>query len=101
LEQALALDAAFRTLAAQRDAVAAPARPWSVSDTGLADSGGRRLPRQHPRAREGTELNLDVAAPVWLPGQRTAYGRHRPDRRGGVRRLGCCSGGLEVAGVLR
>jgi outer membrane protein TolC len=73
LEQALAIDAAFRTLAAQRDAVAAQrALVRSVIPGSPSLGGDVRSNSRGPRdSNEGT---LDVAAPVWLPGQRTALG---------------------------
>ena len=99
LEQALALDAAFRTLAAQRDAVAARRALARSPIPGSPIVGGDfRSSTRGPR--EGTELNVDVAAPVWLPGQRDAYGNTVQagvaefDARLLLRRL-------EVAGLLR
>lgn len=100
LEQALAIDAAFRTLAAQRDAVAAQRAlvrsviPGSPSVGGDFRSGLRAGPG------EFNETNLDVAAPVWLPGQRAALantvraGVEEFEARLLLRRL-------EVAGLLR
>ncbi|CAA9250748.1 MAG: hypothetical protein AVDCRST_MAG08-2077 [uncultured Acetobacteraceae bacterium] len=73
LEQALDLDAAFRTLAAQRDAVAARrALARSLTPGSPVVGGDARIDTRGPR--ESRELILDLAAPVWLPGQRTAFG---------------------------
>lgn len=100
LEQALAIDAAFRTLAAQRDAVAAQRAlvrsviPGSPSVGGDWRSGLRAGPG------EFNETNLDVAAPVWLPGQRAALGN---TVRAGVEEFEArmLLRRLEVAGLLR
>lgn len=99
LDQALALDAAFRGLEAQRDAVAARSAlarsliPGSPS-VGGDFRGSTRGPRQ------GTESTLDFAAPVWLPGQRGAFGE---TVRTGVAEFEArlLLRRLEVAGLLR
>ncbi len=99
LEQALGLDAAFRTLEAQRDAVAARrALARSLTPGSPVVGGDARIDTRGPR--ESREVILDFAAPVWLPGQRTAYGDTvltgvaELDARLLLRRL-------EVAGLLR
>ena len=99
LEQALSLDAAYRTLAAQRDAVAAR-RALARSPIAGSPSVGGDFRSSTRGPREATETNLDVAAPVWLPGQRAAYGDTVTagvadyEARLQLRRL-------EVAGLLR
>jgi cobalt-zinc-cadmium efflux system outer membrane protein len=99
LEQALDLDAAFRTLAAQRDAVAARrALARSLTPGSPVVGGDTRIDTRGPR--ESRELIIDLAAPVWLPGQRGAYGNTVQagvaefEARLLLRRL-------EVAGLLR
>ncbi len=73
LERALAIDAPFRTLAAQRDAVAARrALARSITPGSPVVGGDFRLDTRGPR--EARELIVDLAAPVWLPGQRGAFG---------------------------
>lgn len=73
LERALDLDASFRTLAAQRDAVAARRALARSPIPGSPVVGGDyRNDLRGPR--ESRELIIDLAAPVWLPGQRSAYG---------------------------
>ena len=72
LEQALAIDAPFRTLAAQRDAVAARrALTRSLTPGSPVVGGDTRIDTRGPR--ESRELIIDLAAPVWLPGQRGAF----------------------------
>jgi outer membrane protein TolC len=66
------MDAAFRTLAAQRDAVAAR-RALARSPIRARRSWAATPQRPAGRASPA-RLILDVAAPVWLPGQRGAYG---------------------------
>lgn len=100
LERALDLDATFRSLFSQRDAMAARralARsliPGSPIVGGDFRSDARRGPR------DAAELNLDVAAPVWLSGQRSAYS---DTVRTGVADLEArlLLRRLEVAGLLR
>ncbi len=99
LEQALAIDAPFRTLAAQRDAVAARRALARSPVPGSPVVGGDfRSDLRGPR--ESRELIVDLAAPVWLPGQRGAYsdtvqtGVAEFEARLLLRRL-------EVAGLLR
>lgn len=99
LEQALAIDAAFRSLAAQRDAVAARRALTRSPIPGSPSVGGDwRTDLRGPR--EARELNVDIAAPVWLPGQRSAYG---DTVRTGVAELEArlLLRRLEVAGLLR
>ena len=99
LESALALDAGFRTLQAQRDAAAARGATARSPIAGSPAIGGSiRSDTRGPR--EVRELDLDVTAPIWLPGQRgalmgtvqTAVAEF--EQRLALRRL-------EVAGVLR
>ena len=98
LEQALAIDAPFRTLAAQRDAVAARRALARSPIPGSPVVGGGILNDFRPR--DYREIDVDVAAPVWLPGQRGAYsdsvraGVDEFEARLLLRRL-------EVAGFLR
>ncbi len=98
LEQALAVDAPFRALAAQRDAVAARRALARSPIPGSPVVGGTAL--NDFRVRDYREFDLDVAAPVWLPGQRSAYsdtvqtGVAEFEARLLLRRL-------EVAGLLR
>lgn len=99
LEAALALDAGFRTLEAQRNAAAARAVTARSPIAGSPVMGGSlRSGTQGPG--QTRETDLEFAAPVWLPGQRgalqgtveTAVAEF--DSRIALRRL-------EVAGVLR
>jgi outer membrane protein TolC len=99
LERALSIDAPFRSLAAQRDAVAARRALARSPIPGSPVVGGDfRSDVRGPR--EARELNAEVAAPVWLPGQRGAYretvqtGVAEYEARLLLRRL-------EVAGLLR
>lgn len=73
LDQAMALDATARGLAAQRDAVAARGAlvRSPIAGSPLLD-GTVRGDIRGPR--EAMEMDLGVAAPVWLPGQRSALG---------------------------
>ncbi len=71
LDAALALDAGYRTLQAQRDAAAARGATARSPIAGSPALGGS--------IRSGTqglgqarELDLELAAPIWLPGQRGA-----------------------------
>jgi outer membrane protein TolC len=73
LEQALDIDAPFRTLAAQRDAVASRRALTRSPIPGSPVVGGdMRSDLRGPG--QSRELIIDLAAPVWLPGQRSAYG---------------------------
>ena len=99
LEQALDIDAAFRSLAAQRDAVAARRALTRSPIPGSPVVGGDfRSDLRGPG--QSRELIIDLAAPVWLPGQRGAYGNTVQtgvaefEARLLLRRL-------EVAGLLR
>ncbi len=99
LEQAMALDAEAQALAAQRGAVAARRATVNSPIAGSPVLGGswRADTRGPNRARE---WEMDAAAPMWLPGQRTALGGTvdaavlEAERRLAARRL-------VVAGVLR
>jgi outer membrane protein, heavy metal efflux system len=99
LDAAMALDAAARGLAAQRDAVRARDALVRSPIPGSPVVGGslRSDLRGPDRARE---LDLEFAAPIWLPGQRSALagtveaGVAEAERRLALRRL-------EVAGLLR
>lgn len=73
LEAALTLDSTFRALVAQREAAAArgilvrsvvPGAPIASAGTRYDTRGGARL----------QEFDADLAAPLWLPGQRGALG---------------------------
>lgn len=99
LERALDIDAPFRALAAQRDAVAARrALTRSLIPGSPSVGGDARSDLRGPR--QSREVVVDVAAPVWLPGQRGAYGNTVQagvaefEARLLLRRL-------EVAGLLR
>ena len=99
LDAALALDAGFRTLQAQRDAAAARGITARSPIAGSPAIGGSiRSDTRGPR--EVRELDLDLSAPVWLPGQRGALlGNVEAavaefERRIELRRL-------EMAGLLR
>jgi outer membrane protein TolC len=99
LEAALALDAGLRTLEGQRDAAAARAATARSPIAGSpALSGSFRSDTRGPR--EIREFDAEVAAPLWLPGQRGALSGTVEtavtefDRRIALRRL-------EVAGLLR
>jgi outer membrane protein TolC len=99
LERALDIDAAFRSLAAQRDAVAARRALTRSPIPGSPVVGGDfRSDLRGPG--QSRELIIDLAAPVWLPGQRGAYGNTVQtgvaefEARLLLRRL-------EVAGLLR
>lgn len=99
LEQALALDAEAAGLAAQRSATAARGAAVRSPIAGSPSLGGDF--RTDTRGtREAWGLDLEVAAPVWLPGQRGALGDSigaavaEVDARLPARRL-------EVAGLLR
>lgn len=73
LEQALALDAEARGLAAQREAAAARLATVRSPIAGSPFVGGDF--RGDTRGlREARGLDLELAAPVWLPGQRGALG---------------------------
>lgn len=99
LEQAMALDATARGLAAQRDAVAARGAlvRSPIAGSPLLDGSVRGDTRGPRRA---VESELGIAAPVWLPGQRSALGGTvsagllEVDARLLARRL-------ELAGLLR
>ena len=73
LDRAVALDATARSLAAQRDAAAARGALVRSPIAGSPLVGGS-LRGDTRGPREVWELDLEVAAPVWLPGQRTALG---------------------------
>lgn len=99
LDAALGLDAGFRTLQAQRDAAAARgATARSVIAGSPALGGSMRSGTQGPG--QVRELDLEVAAPMWLPGQRGALqgtvdsAVAEFESRIALRRL-------EVAGLLR
>ncbi|TCH96829.1 TolC family protein [Roseococcus sp. SYP-B2431] len=99
LEAALAIDASMRALEAQRMAAGARgitarsaiAGPPSISGSFRSDTRG---------PREQREMEMDFAAPLWLPGQRSAlrgtveHAVTEYDQRILLRRL-------EVAGLLR
>lgn len=99
LEAALALDASLRALEAQRMAARARgitaqsviAGPPSISGSFRSDTRG---------PREQREMEMDFAAPMWLPGQRSAlrgtveHAVDEIDQRIVLRRL-------EVSGLLR
>ncbi|WP_424810877.1 TolC family protein [Roseococcus sp. YIM B11640] len=99
LEAALALDASYRSLEAQRMAAGARrvtaqsviAGPPSISGSFRSDTRG---------PREQREMEMDFAAPMWLPGQRGALrgtvesSVAEYEQRIALRRL-------EVAGLLR
>jgi cobalt-zinc-cadmium efflux system outer membrane protein len=99
LEAALALDASLRALEAQRTAAGARgvtaqsviAGPPSISGSFRSDTRG---------PREQREMEMDFAAPMWLPGQRSAlrgtveHAVVEYDQRILLRRL-------EVSGLLR
>ncbi|MDB5375493.1 MAG: Outer rane efflux protein [Belnapia sp.] len=71
LEQAMALDAAARGLAAQRNAVAARSATVRSPIAGSpAVSGAWRTDTRGPR--EAMQFDAEVGAPLWLPGQRSA-----------------------------
>jgi outer membrane protein TolC len=99
LDAAMALDAGGRGLLAGRDAVRARDALVRSPIPGAPSIGGnfRADTRGFDQAREG---ELEVAAPLWLPGQRGALsgtveaGVAEAERRFALRRL-------EVAGLLR
>lgn len=71
LESALALDAGYRTLQAQRDAAGARGITARSAIAGAPSVGGSiRSDTRGPR--EVREFDLEVTAPIWLPGQRGA-----------------------------
>ncbi|MBL6457020.1 TolC family protein [Belnapia sp. T6] len=73
LDQAVALDAASRGLAAQRGAVAARRATVRSPIAGSpVVSGAWRTDLRGPR--EALQLDMEVGAPIWLPGQRSALG---------------------------
>ncbi|WP_052213841.1 TolC family protein [Belnapia sp. F-4-1] len=73
LDQAVSLDAASRGLAAQRGAVAARSATVRSPIAGSpAVSGAWRTDTRGPR--EALQFDLEVGAPIWLPGQRSALG---------------------------
>lgn len=73
LDQAMALDATARALAAQRDAVAARSATVRSPIAGSpAVSGAWRNDTRG--SREALQFDLEVGAPIWLPGQRRALG---------------------------
>ncbi len=73
LDQAVSLDAASRGLAAQRGAVAArSATVRSPIPGSPVVSGAWRTDTRGPR--EALQFDLEVGAPIWLPGQRSALG---------------------------
>ncbi len=99
LDAALALDAGYRTLQAQRDAAAARGATARSPIAGSPALGGSmRSGTQGPG--QVRELDLEVAAPIWLPGQRGALqgtvdsAVTEFESRIALRRL-------EVAGLLR
>ncbi|WP_051212834.1 TolC family protein [Rubritepida flocculans] len=99
LEAALALDAGFRTLEAQREAAAARGVAVRTPIAGApALSGSFRADTRGPR--ELREWDAELSAPLWLPGQRGALAGSveaavaELDRRLALRRL-------ELAGLLR
>jgi cobalt-zinc-cadmium resistance protein CzcA len=99
LEAALALDAGFRGLEAQREAAAARGITARSPIAGSPALGGSfRSGTQGPG--QVRETDLEVAAPLWLPGQRGAFqgtvegAVTEFDGRIALRRL-------EVAGLLR
>ena len=99
LDAALALDAGMRTLESQREAAAARGATARSPIAGSpAVSGSFRSDTRGPR--EIREFDAEVAAPLWLPGQRGALAGTVEtavaefDRRIALRRL-------EVAGLLR
>ncbi len=99
LDQAVSLDAASRGLAAQRGAVAArSAQVRSPIAGSPAVIGAWRTDTRGPR--EALQFDLEVGAPLWLPGQRSALGNTvatgvtEVERQLAQRRL-------EVAGLLR
>ncbi|MDB5413239.1 MAG: hypothetical protein JWR10_1574 [Rubritepida sp.] len=99
VQAALALDAGFRTLEAQRSAAGARGITARSSIAGSPSlSGSIRSDTRGPR--EVREMELDIAAPMWLPGQRGAMlgtvesAVAEFDQRLVLRRL-------EIAGLLR
>jgi outer membrane protein TolC len=99
LDQAVSLDAASRGLAAQRGAVAARSATVRSPIAGSpAVSGAWRTDTRGPR--EALQFDLEVGAPLWLPGQRSALGNvvtagvAEVDGQLAQRRL-------EIAGLLR
>jgi outer membrane protein TolC len=71
LDAALALDAGFRTLQAQRDAASARGATARSPIAGSPAVGGAlRSGTQGPG--QTRELDLEFAAPIWMPGQRGA-----------------------------
>ena len=99
LDRALAIDPNWRSLQAQRNAVAARR---AMVNTPIAGSpvlsGSLRSDTRGPR--ESRDMEVEFGAPLWLPGQRSALGGTvtssvaEIDRRLQLRRL-------EVAGLLR
>jgi len=99
LERALALDADSRGIEAQREAERARgALARSPVPGSFALQGSARVDTRGPR--EAFEADIELGAPLWLPGQRGAVGNtvtrnvDAEQRRLGLRRL-------EVAGLLR
>ncbi|MCU0886404.1 MAG: TolC family protein [Rubritepida sp.] len=99
LEAALSLDAGFRALEAQRAAVAARGAAVRTPIAGSPSLGGSfRSDTRGPNQQY--EFDAEVAAPVWLPGQRGALrgtvesAVSEVEQRLALRRL-------EVAGLLR
>lgn len=99
LDAALALDAGYRTLQAQRDAAAARG---AIARSPIAGSpavgGALRSGTQGPG--QAREMDLELTAPIWMPGQRSALtgtvesAVAEFENRIALRRL-------EVGGVLR
>ncbi|MBY0338271.1 MAG: TolC family protein, partial [Acetobacteraceae bacterium] len=99
LDAALALDAAFRALQAQRDAAAARGAQVRSPFAGSPFVGGNARSDLRGPNRVG-EFELEAGAPLWLPGQRGAlagtvqFAVADVEARIALRRL-------EVAGLLR
>jgi len=99
LESALARDAAARGIEGARSAVRArDAQARSITPGSPALGGSYRMDTRGPR--DAREWDVEVAAPMWLPGQRGAFaetietGVAEQDQRLLLRRL-------ELAGQLR
>lgn len=99
LDAAMEIDAAARAIAAQREAVRSrDALVRSPIPGAPAIGGSFRSDTRGPR--EAREMDLELAAPLWLPGQRgalagtVATGIAEQERRLALRRL-------EVAALLR